>query len=183
MISFSNTLDNKGSANTLLRILCALLIVLFGLLDLLFWKAGGRIFWFYSCVMSGLVAVCCLVIAGWGHSFPAKQRWARVWRQCLHWLGFIGVVYLLNSLINMGTFLSRDAGLILLGLLGFCVYLAGLSIDLWLILVGIVLVLLAMSVVWVHQHLWLMMLPIGLAVVFLLSLVGVICKRKSKDAQ
>ena len=183
MVSLSNSLNKAGSANTVLRILCALLVVLFGLIDLLFWKGSGRVFWFYSCLMVGLDALCCLVTAGWGHDFSAKQRWSRVGLQFLHWLGFAGVVYLLDSLIDMGTFLPKNAGLILLGLLGFCVYLAGLTIDLWLILVGVVLVLLAMSVVWVHEHLWLMVIPVGVAVVFALVLVGVIYKRKSKDAQ
>ncbi len=183
MVSLSNSLNKVGSANTVLRILCALLIVLFGLVDLLFWKGSGQVFWFYSCIMVGLDALCCLVIAGWGHDFSAKQRWSRVGLQFLHWLGFAGVVYLLDSLIDMGTFMPKNAGLILLGLLGFCVYLAGLTIDLWLILVGLVLVLLAMSVVWVHEHLWLMVIPVGVAVLFALVLVGVIYKRKSKDAR
>jgi hypothetical protein len=133
--------------------------------------------------MVGLDALCCLIIAGWGYDLTAKVRWTRVWKQLLHWIGFAGVVYLLDSLIVMGTFLPKNAGLILLGLLGFCVYLAGLAIDLWLILVGVVLVLLAMSVVWVHQHVWFLVIPIGVAVIFLLVLAGMIYQRKSKDAQ
>lgn len=170
-------------AKTALRAFCALLIILFGLIDLLFWKGSGRVFWFYSCVMVGLVALCCIMIAGWGRELADKQRWSQVGRQILHWLGFVAVVYLLNDLINMGTFLPKNAGLILLGLLGFCVYLAGLTIDLWLILVGIVLVLLAMSVVWVHQHWWLVVIPVGVAVIFALILAAILYKRRSRDAQ
>jgi hypothetical protein len=181
--SITDGLNHRHSAKLLLRISCALLIVLFGLLSLLFWTASGRIFWLYSCIMVGLDALCCLIIAGWGYEFDAKTRWARVGKQFLHWIGFASVVYLLDSLIVMGTFLPKNAGLILLGLLGFCVYLAGLAIDLWLILVGVVLVLLAMSVVWVHQHVWFLVIPIGVAVVLLLVLAGIIYQRKSKDAQ
>jgi hypothetical protein len=183
VISFPNTLSDKISEKLWLRVSCALLIILFGLLDLLFWQTTGRIFWLYSCMMVGFVAIFCLIIAGWGREFSSKQRWPRVWRQFLHWLGFAGVVYLLDSLIDMGTFLPKSAGLILLGLMGFCVYLAGLTIDLWLVLVGVVLVLLAMSVVWVHQHLWLMVIPLSVIVIFLLALVAIIHKKKSKDAQ
>ena len=178
-----NLTESNASTRIVLRLLCSLLIVLFGLLDLLFWRASGSVFWFYSCAMSVLVALTCMVVAGWGHEFCAKERWSRVGRQVLHWLGFIGVVYLLGSLVDMGTFTPKQAGLILLGLLGFTVYIAGLSIDLWLLLVGIVLVLLAMSVVWVHQHVWLLVIPISIAAIFSLILVGFFFKGKSKDAQ
>ena len=170
------------SGYVLLRVLCCLLIVLFGLLDLLFLKGSHQFFWFYSCVMVGLTALCCIAISGWGSAESGQNRWSRITRQCLHWLGFAGVVYLLDSLIAMGTFLPQNAGLILLGLLGFCVYLAGLTIDWWLVLVGIVLVLLAMSVVWVHQHLWLIVIPLGVAVAFLLILMSMVKKRKGTDA-
>jgi len=183
MGSLSDKLRGTKSAKALLRTSCALLIILFGLLALLFWEGPGRVFWLYSCIMVGLVAICCFIIAGWGYEFESKERWSRVGKQFLHWLGFAVVVYLLDSLINMGTFLPKNAGLILLGLMGFCVYLAGLSIDLWLILVGVVLVLLAMSVVWVHAHLWLIVIPVAIAVVFLLVMAGIVYKRKSKDAQ
>jgi len=180
VVALPNTLSDKKSSIKILRISCALLIVLFGLLDLLFSEATGRIFWLYSCTMVSLVAISCLIIAGWGHQFSSKQRWARVGRQFFHWLGFVGVVYLLNSLVDMGTFLPKNAGLILLGLLGFCVYLAGLTIDLWLVLVGVVLVFLAMSVVWVHQHLWLMIIPVGATVIFVLTLIVILHKKRPR---
>lgn len=171
------------SPHVLLRALCCLLIVLFGLLDLLFVKGSHQFFWFYSCVMVALTALCCMVLAGWGRAESARGRWARIGRQFLHWLGFACLVYLLDSLIAMGTFLPQHAGLILLGLLGFCVYLAGLTVDWWLVCVGIVLVLLAMSVVWVHQHVWLIVIPLSVAVTFLLILMGIVKKKKGKDAQ
>jgi hypothetical protein len=170
------------SARLFLRISCSLLIILFGLISLLFWEANGRVFWLYCCIMVGLDALCCLVIAAFGYEHSAKRRWARFWKQILHWLGFVGVVYLLNSLIVMGTFLPKNAGLILLGLLGFSVYLAGLAIDLWLILVGVLLVLLAMSVVWAHQYVWFLVIPIGVAVILMLVLSSIIRQSKSKDA-
>lgn len=161
---------------------CFFLLVL-ALIDTLLWRSSAQTFWLYTCFMGLCASLICVLKAIWGQGPTLDARWRRATAQFMHWIAFLALMWLFNELINRGAILPRNAGFLMLGLLGFSLFWSALLNDVWLCVVGAMIVLIAMSRIWTHWHLMLLLLPIFICALFLILLVGHCLQRKSKDAR
>ncbi len=153
------------------RLFLCVLVILVSLGDLavLHWKES--LYWFYSQTMAIIDLLAGLSLACVAPLGQFSRRWSLLWRQSLHWLGFLVLVYFLHDLLMLGVLTHRTAGLSMLALSGFVFYFSGLYVDLLQIVVGIVCLSMAASMVWLHLHVWLLVLPLCVLAVFVLLLL------------
>lgn len=162
--------DTPESAQVAIRLALTVLLIAVALGDLAVLHWHPKLFWSYSQTMAVVDVLVAMVFVGFVPLGPFCTRWSLVWRQGLHWLGFLVLVYLVHDLLFLGVLTHRTAGLSLLGLSGFVLYFAGLYVDLLMMLAGVVCISMAASMVWLHQHFWLLVLPLCVLALLLLIL-------------
>lgn len=164
--------DQHPPESTQVAIRLILTVVLIGVAlgDLATLHWDPKLFWPYSQVMVIVDVLVAMIFVGFVPLGPFCTRWSLVWRQSLHWLGFLVLVYLVHDLLFLGVLTHRTAGLSLLGLSGFVLYFAGLYVDLLMMLAGVVCISMAASMIWLHHHFWLLVLPLCVLALLLVIL-------------
>lgn len=89
-----------------------------------------------------------------------------LWHELLHWLGFIGAIFLLSFFVNQGLVGRFEASLFALTLTGLSVFLAGVYIETTFLFVGILFGAFAALVAFMEEYLY------AIAFLLLLSFLG-----------
>ncbi len=90
--------------------------------------------------------------------------------ECLHWLGLLLCVFLVTKMVSMGFIGRFEASLMLLILLAFSVFLAGVYVDFALMAVGAIMGMGAVGLAFFSEYLYSFFIPIVIGVI----IVGII---------
>ena len=126
---------------------------------------GAWHYWRGLCIVyAGLsIGMNCFTRSREGHRLSAN-----IWHEILHWVGLFLAVIVVSIMVEigmMGTFLSN---ILVLLLLAFCTYLAGVYTDITLLFVGLLIGLFAFGLSISSAYLYPVLIPItGLSLLFL----------------
>lgn len=136
-----------------------LALALLGLMVLYFYPQG---YWTYSRIMALLYAalsVGLFLVSNRQHVF------ATFWHQMLHWLGLLLAILVLMIYVRTGVISTLQAGLVTLLLLGFSIFLAGIYISPFLMLLGGILGVIAVVAAYIQAYLLIIIVPVILIAV------------------
>ncbi|MCH9643813.1 MAG: hypothetical protein K0U29_05615 [Gammaproteobacteria bacterium] len=145
-----------------------LIMALIGLI-LLDTRANG--YWIYSQVMAVVYALLSIWLFYYLSKNDRESYPATIWHQLLHWLGFFGILYLLNLFVRTGLLDAAQTGIISLTLLAFCTFLSGVYTDASFMFIGIALACLAGVAVLLSSYLTVLMIPTLLVVAVIVYII------------
>jgi len=138
----------------------------------------AKALWYWIAMAPVFGGVC--IYLEWARSANQTQTapFVIVRKQVFHWIGFLVAVYLVFLLHSTGRLNDADAGLVALFTLALSTFFAGVHGDGRIGLVGIVLGATVAGASLVQQLLWILLLPLAVAVV-----VGVLWWRGRRTAR
>jgi len=155
-----------------IRVVVSLLMLGFGLLGVIVTdvtRGGAWIYWRALCILYALLSLGLswhLRRTGW------KTSLFTLWHEVAHWIGLLGAVGVTSYVVQIGLLGRFEAGLFLLLLLALATYLAGVYTEPTLVIIGIFLGGFAISIAFLDEYLYNIILPgtllAGILVVVLL---------------
>jgi hypothetical protein len=143
--------------------ICCVMLVL-ALIAAVLMDLHSRGYWFYSQAICITYAVLSIGLSLWTKKhLQIKARFA-LWRQVLHWVGLVFVVYIIDLFVQSGLMTNDGAGVVIMTCLALTVYAVGLYNDIALVFVGIALAIFSVLLSFFQQHLVLFMTPVLLVV-------------------
>jgi hypothetical protein len=136
--------------------LVMLALALIGLVVMNFYPAA---FWKYSLWMAFLYAVMSIGMFLYTHR-GQDLFFSTVWHQLLHWLGMLLAIMVIFTFVRTEVITSIQAGMVMLMLLAFSIFLAGVYADPFFMIIGLVLGVFAVAASYIHAYLPLLMIPV-----------------------
>lgn len=146
------------------RLVVCLLLLLFSVIGLIFTDISPKSAWNYWRVMVPIFAVLCL----WLSWYLRRKNYSTVnfthtfWQEILHWIALMVAVYLIMLLVDDGLMGRLEAGLVVLILLAFSIFVAGIYIDVSFMWIGIVLGIFVALASFVTAYLSIIMIPVAI---------------------
>ena len=106
-----------------------------------------------------------------------------IFHELLHWIGLICAIFLVSHLVELGTISRFIAGIFHLILLSLAVFLAGIYIESIFILIGVILGVFAFLTAVLVQYIYVIVIPIAIAGIFILAVSVWISHQKSKSKE
>lgn len=148
--------SNNLNAAWRLRLFICVTLLLLAYASLMIFTLASSWFSGFCGIMAIVDAVLCILI-----NFRRP-----LFRQLLHWLGTLAVVYWVMVFTHRGMFDSAYAGMFTLMILALAIYLAGLYNDILLVLVSLILAIMAFGILLFSHFLWWVVTPFTLIAIF-----------------
>ena len=110
--------------------------------------------WTYWRVASVLYAALALWLSWYLRRKESSLSPVQLWHEVLHWAGLIGAVFLITFYVHLGIMGRFEAGLFVLTVLAFAVYLAGVYIEPTFLSIGLFLALSSAGVAFFEEYLY-----------------------------
>ena len=124
--------------------------------------------WLYWRVMVPVFAGMCLFLSWYLRRKQHLITPTTIWHELVQWFGLGLTVYLVSIFVNIGLMGRFEAGLIVLTLLAFNIFVTGIYVEATFFIIGIVLGLFALAASLLAEYLYTIMLPITVGVAVLL---------------
>ncbi len=144
------------------RIGITILMLILAFIGLIFTNIQEEMGWNYWRAITPIYGLLCLFTSWYLRKKNQVITSIKLWHEVLHWVGLFGGVVLISSFVDRGIMSRFAAGVSILTLLGFSVYIAGIYIERSFIVIGIVLALFAGFASFLQQYLYFIIIPLFL---------------------
>lgn len=142
------------------RLIVGLIMLILAFVGLVLTDMAKGAAWTYLWVISLIFAALCLGLSWYLRRQNHKIGWGTVWHEVFHWFGMMVAIFLVSRFVSIGIVGRFEASLMLMTLLAFSTFVAGLYTDFTFVVIGVVLGLFTFSTAYLEAYLYTIMLPI-----------------------
>lgn len=153
------------------RLIVGLIMLILAFIGLVITDVAKGAAWTYLWIISIVFAGLCLGLSWYLRHHDQKLGWSTIWHELFHWFGMVIAIFLVSRFVSIGIVGRFEAALMVMTLLSFSTFLAGVYIDLTFVVIGIVLGLFTFSSAYLAEYLYTIMLPIAVAAAVVLYFV------------
>ncbi|PCI78062.1 hypothetical protein COB21_01875 [Candidatus Aerophobetes bacterium] len=121
--------------------------------------------WNYWRIMAPIFAVASLGLTFYLRSVSKDLIIKTIWHELVQWIGLLGMVFILSVYVSSGIMGRFEAGLFVLTLLAFNLFLLGVYIEITFVFIGIILALLSLGAGIFAAYLYTVIIPLSLLVI------------------
>lgn len=156
--------------------LIMILLSLVGLIISTLRKDGG---WTYWRIMVPLFALLCLWLSWYLRRREESLSFVEIGHEVLHWIGLLLAVFLISTFVRLGIAGRFQASLMILTLLAFALFTAGIYIEATFMVIGILLAFFAAGAGIIAEYLYTVMIPLTLVAILGLY---ILVRKKTKPS-
>lgn len=155
----------------------SIIMILSALFGVILMQTKSDYSWPYLEALCAFFAILCILLSCYHRRIKKRQAIGTIFHEILHWLGLFGVVFLVNKLVSIGVFGRYESSFMVLLLLAFATYAAGVYVDSVLMLVGALMALSGLVLAFFNEYLYSVFVP---AIVLILAIWFFIIKYTKK---
>ncbi|KTD13090.1 transmembrane protein [Legionella gratiana] len=159
-------MENNNAQHWTARFIVGIIILVLTFIGLILTNMKAASAWRFWQIITVIIALLALGLSIYLKRLKKTPTPVLIWHEILHWLGLIGSVYIISIYVDIGIISPFIGALGVLALLAQAIFLAGVYIESTFLFIGIALALFAISIAWMEAHLFLIVIPILIIVIF-----------------
>ena len=155
------------------RLIVSFILLALSLVGLIVTMAKIAKAWDYWRIMVPIFAVVCLWLSWYLRRDAQKplRFMHTIWQELLHWLGLLVAVYIIMLFVKSGIMGHVEAGLMVITLLAFSLFVSGVYVESSFIWISMVLAIFAVGSTYVTAYLYVIVIPAILIAALLIYFV------------
>lgn len=146
------------------RVITLVFFIVCSLIGLIFSDVARAGSWNYWRVMVPIFAIAGLGLTLYLRKVQKETAIKTIWHELLQWLGLIGVIFILSVYVSMGIIGRFEAGLFVLTILAFNLFVLGIYIEITFLFIGLILALISMGAGVFAEYLYTIIIPLSILV-------------------
>lgn len=161
--------ENHGKSVTKrhikIRFFTLIFFIVFSLIGLVVSDIAKQGAWNYWRIMVPVFGLAGLSLTLYLRKVEKETIIKTIWHELAQWAGLIGMIFILSVYVSMGIMGRFEAGLFVLTLLAFNLFVLGVYVELTFVFIGLILALFALGAGVFAEYLYTIIVPLSLLII------------------
>lgn len=149
------------------RVITLIFFIVFSLVGLIISDVARAGSWNYWRVMVPVFALAGLSFTFYLRKIQKEAVVKTIWHELAQWVGLIGVIFILSIYVSVGIIGRFEAGLFVLTMVSFNLFILGIYIEMTFLFIGLILALISLGAGVFAEYLYTIIIPLSILLIVL----------------